>query len=234
MAAVRIRAGLLFQKIKSCLENSKMQWMLIFLAIIVTALVIVFFTPVDYSVYTDYSYQRFLAILLIISVYIMDKIIRNKHVQDHKFTKHIRTWLSNQKVVKYLEGHKEIQWMLFFIAVIVITRVVLYYTPRSSVVYNDYWHHGHLGVLMILAFFVVNKVARTEYVQKHPWLDHEFYLNYSPLLLIGGIAFIADELFLLLPGNQSYWEFGSMAVAVVSALIAMLLYIKIKKIKFFQ
>jgi len=108
---------------------------------------------------------------------------------------------------------KSMKFFLIVVATVIVLRFILAFVPASSFVYNDFYHHVYIGVLLlfVLAFY-----------------NYQFHHKLFYLFAIA-LGLIVDELvyllpiFVAMPSKESYFSWVSFASLIVGLIILYLL-----------
>lgn len=47
------------------------------------------------------------------------------------------------------------QFILIFVATILLTRFIIYLVPRTSLIYTDNFHHIYIGIALLVIYFLI-------------------------------------------------------------------------------
>jgi len=115
-------------------------------------------------------------------------------------------------------------FIILFLATILVIRTILYFIPKTNIVYSDFFHHSFIGLAFILIYFMIRKynfsyyfLAITlgiiadqisaapfyiTYLLNTPLAPHSFWKYWSPYSLISTIIIIIISIILIKRVNK--------------------------------
>jgi dolichol kinase len=126
-------------------------------------------------------------------------------------------------VISKAQKQSKKNFTFVFLAAIVITRLLIFLIPRTSVIYRDKFHHIYIGLILLVAYFFIK--------------DHK-YSDYFLAIVLGLIAdqiastpfYITDLLGSPL-APHSFWHYWSPYSLISTAVIVVISIILIHKYK---
>ena len=107
------------------------------------------------------------------------------------------------------------KFTIVFLAIILITRFLLYFTPRTSTIYTDNFHHIYIGIFFLIIYFFLKHRQYSEYL-----------LAITLGLIVDQITVLPFYLANLMNNNYtpfSYWSLYSIISTIIIIIISIIL-----------
>jgi len=111
------------------------------------------------------------------------------------------------------------QFIGIFLITIVITRLIIYFIPRTSRIYTDNFHHLYIGILLLVIYFLIKSNPLADYLLaiilglivdqitsspfylgaliNKPLAPHLFWYYWSPYSLISTTVAVIISVFII-------------------------------------
>jgi len=119
--------------------------------------------------------------------------------------------------------NKKQKFILVFLLTILLARIIIYFIPRNSFIYQDQFHHIYIGIILLMIYFLVKKLSSDNLLAVSLGLIIDeitqvpFYLAYLFNSPLAPISF------------WKYWSNYSVISTIFSIIISIYLINKYKK-----